>query len=100
MNTEFIQQEYPYVFNNEFNSRVVIGEIPKGAVIGKNVLDIRGDVVQTSSVLLTKDKSGVKEWVVFFKVTKGYGYSFLNSDATYELNKIFLNYKINKKQPQ
>jgi hypothetical protein len=105
MTTQEIHSEYPHVFDNEFNSRKIIGEIPSGiptAIQRRSFLDVQGGAVVTDKALiLTKDKSGKKEWVVFFKMIGNrygsYGYSFINEYASRELNKIHLNLKINAK---
>jgi len=105
MNHQEIHQEFSHVFNNEFNSRKIIGEIPVNmptAILRRSYLDVQGGAVVTDkSVILTKDKNGIKEWVVFYKM-KGnrygsYGYSFINDYASRELSKIHLNNKINAK---
>lgn len=103
MTEQEILQEFPYVFDNEFNSRKIIGTLAGlNSVVAKSFLDIRGGAVVTDkSVLLTRDKNGVREWVVFFKMTGNrygtYGYSFINEYASRELSKTHLNNKINSK---
>jgi hypothetical protein len=97
-----IQSEYPHVFDNEFNSRKIIGEIPRYMPVSRGILDIKGGAVATdTNILLTKDKNGKKEWVVFFKMRGNpygtHGYSFINQEASFELNKMHLNLKINAK---
>lgn len=105
MNHQEIHTEFTHVFNNEFNSRKIIGEIPDGqptSIQRRSFLDIQGGaVVVDRAVVLTQDKDKKKEWVVFFRM-KGnkygsYGYSFINEYASRELSKMHLNNKINSK---
>lgn len=105
MNHQEIHTEFSHVFNNEFNSRKIIGEIPVNmptSVVQRSYLDVRGGaVVVDKAVVLTQDKDKKKEWVVFYRMTGNrygsYGYSFINDYASQELNKMHLNNKINAK---
>lgn len=93
LNTEFIKNEFFYVFKNEFNERTIVGEFPNELSSGRKIL-------------FTKDKNGVREAIAFGEYEKmvygrtmsiGYYYSSLNQRTYNDLYKTFLNYKINNK---
>lgn len=82
LSIETIIKQYPYVFNNEFNSRVILAH---GHKLKSTYKEFSMGQTFDVTTILTKDKNGVVEQAEFWQdFTKNiWCYSFVNSGLNF-----------------